>query len=198
MTRYAAVASWTDPFSDRLAHSSDPLHSTPEEARGQLGQDWDLPGLVVAIGDDGTVTPVLSVAPDGTETRYAPASGAPEANGETVHYAGQADIARWFNVTGAAVAKWVNRYSDTPRPDVIVGSGHQAQRGWLPEREADWRAWKADRDARRKALERRLPTEVSDAMSVLASRLPIPEATREAARKIVTDWMAADPESGES
>lgn len=53
------------------------------------------------------------------------------------------DIARWFDVMPRTVVKWRDRYPDFPKPDVVIGQ----KPGWLPEREAEIRAWHAARPA---------------------------------------------------
>lgn len=58
-----------------------------------------------------------------------------------IEYLSTADIAGWFGVTVRAVSQWMNRFNDFPQPDAIIGKVY----GWLPEREAEIRAWHANR-----------------------------------------------------
>lgn len=63
-----------------------------------------------------------------------------------IRYVGVAGIAKWFGVEPKTVTKWLIRYAEThpwPKPDAQIGEGEGAVRGWLPERETEWRAWKA-------------------------------------------------------
>ncbi|WP_433367877.1 hypothetical protein [Streptosporangium sp. CA-115845] len=65
-----------------------------------------------------------------------------------VRYVGVAGVAAWFEVSPGTVTKWLDRYAEThpyPKPDAEIGEGKLAVKGWLPEREAEWRAWKAGR-----------------------------------------------------
>ena len=59
----------------------------------------------------------------------------------TTEYKGTDDVGAWFGVPGATVARWRSRYAGTdnpcPEPDALIGR----VAGWLPQREADWRAW---------------------------------------------------------
>lgn len=57
----------------------------------------------------------------------------------TTHYLGVAGVAAWFGVAPATVTKWLARYDRWPEPDAMIGS----EKGWLSEREQEWRAWKA-------------------------------------------------------
>jgi hypothetical protein len=57
----------------------------------------------------------------------------------TVRYLGVAGVAAWFGVAPATVTKWLARYDGWPEPDAMIGT----EKGWLPEREQEWRAWKA-------------------------------------------------------
>lgn len=68
-----------------------------------------------------------------------------------IRYVGVAGIAKWFGVEPKTVTKWLNRYAYThpcPPPDAEIGDGDGAIRGWLPDREAEWRAWHASRPGR--------------------------------------------------
>ena len=56
-----------------------------------------------------------------------------------VRYLGIAGVAEWFGVQAPTVTKWLARYRGWPEPDALIG----AERGWLPEREQEWRDWKA-------------------------------------------------------
>ena len=60
-------------------------------------------------------------------------------------YVGVAGVAGWFGVSPATVTKWLDRYDDTPAPDAEIEPGRHgiADRGWLPGREQEWRAWRA-------------------------------------------------------
>lgn len=58
-----------------------------------------------------------------------------------ITYLATSNIAGWFNVDTRTVAKWRSRYSDFPAPDAIIGD----VAGWLPNREAEIRAWEAAR-----------------------------------------------------
>jgi hypothetical protein len=57
----------------------------------------------------------------------------------TTHYVGIAGVAAWFGVAPATVTKWLARYDGWPEPDAMTGT----EKGWLPRREQEWRAWKA-------------------------------------------------------
>lgn len=62
----------------------------------------------------------------------------------TTKYVGVAGVAAWFGVDAKTVSKWLIRYADkhpTPVPDAEI----EGTKGWLPEREKDWRAWDAAR-----------------------------------------------------
>lgn len=57
-------------------------------------------------------------------------------------YLGMTEVGEWFGVAGGTVAVWRRRYQDTnpcPEPDAMVGTSP----GWLPEREPEWRSWRA-------------------------------------------------------
>lgn len=59
--------------------------------------------------------------------------------------AGIAGVADWLSMTPAALAKAMDRNPDWPGEDVTIDQkrdGHP-YRGWLPERRAEWEAWKA-------------------------------------------------------
>jgi hypothetical protein len=58
---------------------------------------------------------------------------------KTTRLAGVATVAAWFGVTPQTVTKWFRRYCGWPVPDFDT----EGVKGWLPEREAEWRAWKA-------------------------------------------------------
>lgn len=57
---------------------------------------------------------------------------------KTTRLAGVATVADWFGVTPQTVTKWFRRYSGWPVPDFDT----EGIKGWLPEREAEWRTWK--------------------------------------------------------
>ena len=57
----------------------------------------------------------------------------------TTHYLGVAGVAAWFGIAPATVTKWLGRYDGWPEPDAMIGT----EKGWLPGREQEWRAWKA-------------------------------------------------------
>lgn len=57
----------------------------------------------------------------------------------TVSYLGVAGVAAWFGVEPQTVTKWLSRYQGWPQPDAETGD----VKGWLPEREDEWRTWKA-------------------------------------------------------
>ena len=57
-----------------------------------------------------------------------------------IRYIGVAGVASWFGVSPQTVTKWLDRYAEshpTPEPDAMVGD----VKGWLPEREEEWRKW---------------------------------------------------------
>jgi hypothetical protein len=61
---------------------------------------------------------------------------------EAIVYRSIQDIARLLDVGASTVSLWVNRQPDDtgdpcPRPDAIIGRA----KGWLPERDDEWRAW---------------------------------------------------------
>lgn len=60
-------------------------------------------------------------------------------------FLGVAGVASWFGVDAATVTKWLTRYDGWPVPDAEVEPGRHgiADRGWLPEREEEWREWRA-------------------------------------------------------
>lgn len=61
-----------------------------------------------------------------------------------IRYVGVATVARWFGVSPGTVTKWQSRYAEShpcPEPDAKV----EELSGWLPEREAEWRAWAESR-----------------------------------------------------
>lgn len=65
-----------------------------------------------------------------------------------MRYVGVAGVASWLDVSPPTVTKWLTRYADShpcPPPDAEVVEGEKITRGWLPERESDWRAWDAGR-----------------------------------------------------
>lgn len=74
----------------------------------------------------------------------------------TIEYVGVAGVAAWFGVGPATVTTWITRYATagrygaanpTPRPDAVIRPGRteDGDKGWLPAREAEWRAWEASR-----------------------------------------------------
>jgi hypothetical protein len=64
-----------------------------------------------------------------------------------VKYVGTAGVAAWLGVKPQTVTKWLMRYHDMPEPDAYLGPG-RSFRMWLPEREAEWRAWACSRPGR--------------------------------------------------
>jgi hypothetical protein len=63
----------------------------------------------------------------------------------TIKYVGVAGVAAWFGNEPETVSKWLSRYDDWPTPDAEISPGRNGvpDCGWLPERKADWLAWKA-------------------------------------------------------
>lgn len=60
-----------------------------------------------------------------------------------IQYMSVADIAALFDVAPGTVEKWRQRYDNFPVPDAVIGIGHGMPiRGWLPDREAEFREWK--------------------------------------------------------
>ena len=88
----------------------------------------------------------------------------PENPPRPVEYLGVAGVAAWFGVQPETVTAWLNRYPGQaaddggdpdgwPEPDSYIRSADRADnrsidRGWLPSREAEWRAWEARRPGR--------------------------------------------------
>ncbi|MFC6080934.1 hypothetical protein [Sphaerisporangium aureirubrum] len=70
----------------------------------------------------------------------------------TIRYLGPKQVGAWFGVPTATVFKWTTRYADshpTPEPDALIGDEDGREvRGWLPEREQEWRAWERGRPGR--------------------------------------------------
>src|SRR6266851_242765 len=66
---------------------------------------------------------------------------------DAVLYIGTAGVAGWLGVKPQTVTKWLRRYQDMPEPDAYIGPGRSI-RMWLPEREAEWRAWACSRPGR--------------------------------------------------
>ncbi len=66
---------------------------------------------------------------------------------DAVKYVGTAGVAGWLGVKPQTVTKWLRRYQDMPEPDAYIGPG-RSFRMWLPEREAEWRAWACSRPGR--------------------------------------------------
>lgn len=65
-----------------------------------------------------------------------------------VRYLGVAGVAAWFGVEPGTVTKWLHRYEGWPVPDALLEPGRNTRtgepdKGWLPEREDEWRQWKA-------------------------------------------------------
>src|ERR1700733_5870232 len=58
--------------------------------------------------------------------------------GRTVRYLGLPGVAALFGVQPGTVSKWLARYEGWPGPDADTDGA----KGWLPERETEWRAWK--------------------------------------------------------
>lgn len=68
---------------------------------------------------------------------------------EPTRYMSAADVAALFGAEPGTVLKWRQRYEDFPAPDAVTGIGHgHPVMGWLPEREAELRAWHASRPGR--------------------------------------------------
>lgn len=67
----------------------------------------------------------------------------------TAEYRGQADVMRWCGArTPSVITNWIKRYPDeAPQPDVLIWneSSKDPIRGWLPEREAEWKEFAAKR-----------------------------------------------------
>lgn len=61
-----------------------------------------------------------------------------------VRYLGITDVAAWFGVRPQTISQWLKRYHGWPEPDAMISTA----KGWLPDREADWRAWHAARPGR--------------------------------------------------
>jgi hypothetical protein len=66
-------------------------------------------------------------------------------NRKPVRHLGVAGIAALFDVKPQTVTKWLARYDNWPQPDIELAPGRNGipDRGWLPEREQEWREWKA-------------------------------------------------------
>jgi hypothetical protein len=64
---------------------------------------------------------------------------------QPVRYVGVAGVARWFGVKPGTISTWMRRYPGWPQPDAEIAPGRHdvPDRGWLPEREAEWRIWRA-------------------------------------------------------
>lgn len=63
-----------------------------------------------------------------------------------IEYLSTVDIAGWFGVTSQAVNNWLTRHRDFPAADAVTGKNVKGRMyGWLPEREAEIRAWHANR-----------------------------------------------------
>jgi hypothetical protein len=62
---------------------------------------------------------------------------------------GASDVARWCQVTRAAVSNWATRHpDDIPEPDAIIvneGSTAAPVRGWKLDRKDEWMAFAATR-----------------------------------------------------
>ncbi|MBO2459845.1 hypothetical protein [Actinomadura violacea] len=66
---------------------------------------------------------------------------------DTVTYVGIDEVGRWLGIARTAASHLKARYADTlppPEPDVVI-SGPRPISGWLPERKAEWLAWKESR-----------------------------------------------------
>lgn len=62
----------------------------------------------------------------------------------TARYVGVGGVAQWLEVEPGTVSKWLIRYAEThpcPSPDAEIVEGVKVTRGWLPEREAQWKEW---------------------------------------------------------
>src|SRR5690348_8008340 len=64
-----------------------------------------------------------------------------------VSYVGVAGVAAWLGVKPQTVTKWLRRYGNVPESDAYLAPG-RSFRMWLPEREAEWRAWARSRPGR--------------------------------------------------
>jgi hypothetical protein len=62
-----------------------------------------------------------------------------------IRYLGVAGVARWFGVQPETVSIWMLRHPGWPQPDAEIVPGRHGvpDRGWLPEREQEWREWRA-------------------------------------------------------
>lgn len=61
-----------------------------------------------------------------------------------IRYVGVSGVAAWFGVSSQTVTKWLSRYAKShpcPEPDAEI----DGTKGWLPEREAEWRQWAESR-----------------------------------------------------
>ena len=64
-----------------------------------------------------------------------------------VTYVGRSGVAAWLGVKPGTVTKYLERYPNTPQPDAYSSPDHKGAL-WLPEREAEWRAWASARPGR--------------------------------------------------
>jgi hypothetical protein len=62
-----------------------------------------------------------------------------------ITYLGSAAIAAWFGVLPVTLLKWRARYSGFPEADIVIMDARGGIPGWLPNREAEIRAWHAAR-----------------------------------------------------
>ena len=62
---------------------------------------------------------------------------------EPIRYMSVSDIAAIFGVQPGTVEKWRQRHANFPTPNAIIGIETDMQfRGWLPDREEEFREWK--------------------------------------------------------
>lgn len=63
-------------------------------------------------------------------------------------HVGMVTVGKWIGVSHDTVAIYRKRYAETdhpcPEPDVIVAEKREVP-GWLPSREAEWKAWAKNR-----------------------------------------------------
>ncbi len=66
-----------------------------------------------------------------------------------IRYVGVGVIAKWFDVSPGTVTKWQSRYAEShPTPAHDAEIEPDGTKGWLPEREAEWRTWADGRPGR--------------------------------------------------
>lgn len=70
-----------------------------------------------------------------------------------ITYLDMNQIGALFDVPGATVAKWRNRYTQShPCPEADAMTGRTP--GWLPTRAAEWRQWEKTRPGQTSGLKR--------------------------------------------